>query len=205
MIEFIVIVIILVIVFNAFLYKGAKNEIMAEKGVESWEEVTGEIEKTNLNELDASIYILYSIANWTPLADLEDFSYFEMKISLPKGFLTEYFDFDLDSDGYVDADKYQDKTKHITDKIIAVDEYDFTTKRSNIIKSAKFLKNKDFQFKRDVVGVCALIINRRPFDTLAQGPPKGELEVFNDMAKILGIKTEYKDVGLIQVEGDFEE
>ena len=46
MIEFIVIIIIIVvIVFNASLYTGAKKEIMVEKGVDSWKEVTGEIEK----------------------------------------------------------------------------------------------------------------------------------------------------------------
>ena len=198
MIELIIVIIVIVIVFNKALFKGAKKEIMAEKGVDTFKEVTGEIEKTDLNELDASVYILYSIANWTPLVDLEDIKYIEIKNSLPWSFISEYFD--------VNSDNYHNKIKHITDKIVAIDEYDLITKRTNIVKSSKFLKEKGFQFKRDLVGVCALIINRRPFETLTEGPAKGELEVFKEMAKILGIKTEYvKDVGFIQVEGEFKD
>jgi hypothetical protein len=89
---------------------------------------------------------------------------------------------------------------------VAVDEYDFPTKKNNIVSSAKFLKEKDFQFKRDLVSSTALIINRRPLENAVESPPsQSELEIFNDMAKILGIKTEYIEVaGLIQVEGEYK-
>lgn len=196
MIGLIVVVVIIIIVFNIFLFSGAKKEIMDEKGVDSWKDVTGELDKSNLKDIDASLYILYCIANWTPMADLEDLSYLEMKNALPSSFITEYFD--------IDSNNYQQKTKHVTDKIVSMDEYDLDTKRSNIIKSAKFLKNKDFQFKRDLASVCGMIINRRPLENIEQGPPKGELEVFNEMAKILDIKTESIH-GFIKVEGEFKE
>jgi len=203
---YIAVIIVIVILFNVFLYKGGKKEIIAEKGVKNKKEVNKIIGNTKLNELDASVYILYSIANWTPLAELEDGSLLENKNSLPKGFITEYFDFETDAEGYIDKDNYHRKISHITEKIVAEDEYDFPTKKNNIVSSAKFLKEKDFQFKRDLVSSTALIINRRPLENAVESPPsQSELEIFNDMAKILGIKTEYIEVaGLIQVEGEYK-
>ena len=62
MIGLIVVVVIIIIVFNIFLFSGAKKEIMDEKGVDSWKDVTGELDKSNLKDIDASLYILYCIA-----------------------------------------------------------------------------------------------------------------------------------------------